>query len=279
MTTTTASASPTSLVLPTAAQLRADRGGAPNLDRPVVHTASGGELPSPPVGLFGRRKAAEQALSEAQAECQALRSRLGTATSERDELVAERDLLRQERDDLHATVKRQDDELAAATAAAEAAAAREAVRTQALVEGEPGPSWPLLLADMERRWANTVGVPPSARAMKATEVAGQLAETLDREVERVREEVGVDVSLTLTNEVDTGMPVVFLLAATDLLGALVSTCERVTLELDGKLVLLGEVWSELGDEIDVARQRAVAAGLEVEPVEVDTERVRVTMLP
>ena len=238
------------------------------------------------MGLFGRRKAAEQALSEAQAECQALRGRLGTVGSERDELAAERDLLRQERDDLHATVKRQDDELAAAMAAAEAsraavaeAAAREAVRTKALAGDEPGPSWPLLLADMERRWANTVGVPPSARAMKATEVAGQLAEALDREVERVREEVGVDVSLTLTNEVATGTPVVFLLAATDLLGALVSTCERVTLELDGKLVLLGEVWTELGDEIDVARQRAVDAGLAVEPVEIDTERVRVTMLP
>lgn len=238
------------------------------------------------MGLFGRRKAVEQALSEAQAECQALRSQLGNAASERDELRAERDLLRQERDELHATVKRQDDELAAAAAAAEAAgarveeaAAREAVRTKAMAEGEPGPSWPLLLADMERRWANTVGVPPSARAMKATEVPGQLAEALDREVERVREEVGVDVSITLTNEVATGMPVVFLLAATDLLGALVSTCERVTLELDGKLVLLGEVWAELGDEIDVARQRAVAAGLAVEPVEIDTERVRVTMLP
>ena len=231
------------------------------------------------MGLFGRRKAAEQALSEAQAECQALRSQLSNATSEREELIAERDLLRQERDDLQATVKRQDEELATATKAVEDAAAREAIRTKELAEGDPGPSWPLLLADMERRWANTVGVPPSARAMKATEVPGQLAEALDREVERVREEVGVDVSVTLTNEVATGTPVVFLMAATDLLGALVSTCERVSLELDGKLVLLGEVWAELGDEIDKARQRAVDAGLAVEPVEADTERVRVTLLP
>jgi hypothetical protein len=245
------------------------------------------------VGLFGRRKAAERALADAQAEVQGLRKQLGEAASERDELVAEGDLLRQERDDLKASVARQDEALATAEAAvaqAEAALAqaqeREATRAAAAAAASaasagdgPGPSWPLLLADMERRWANTVGVPPSARAMKATEVPGQLAEALDREVERVREEVGVDVGFTLTNEVATAQPVVFLLAATDLLGALVSTCERVSLTLDGELVLQGEVWAELGDEIDAARQRAVDAGLAVDPPDVGEERVKVTLQP
>ncbi|HMG43634.1 MAG TPA: hypothetical protein VK611_20050 [Acidimicrobiales bacterium] len=230
------------------------------------------------MGLFGRRKAAEQALGTAQAELQALRGQLAAGESARRELAAERDRLRQNGDDLRATVGRQTAEIEAAERAVAEATAREAAtRTQALAEGGPGPSWPLVLADMQRRWANTVGVQPADRAMKATDVPGQLAEALDREVERVREEVGVDVSIVLSGGIATPQPVVYLLAATDLLGAMVSTFERVALEVDDGLVMVGEVWSELGDDLEVARQRAVDAGLAVDPVEVDEERVRVTL--
>lgn len=230
------------------------------------------------MGLFGRRKAAEQALATAQAELQALRGQLAAGESARRELAAERDRLRQNGDDLRATVGRQTAEIEAAERAVAEATAREAAtRTQALAEGGPGPSWPLVLADMQRRWANTVGVQPADRAMKATDVPGQLAEALDREVERVREEVGVDVSIVLSGGIATPQPVVYLLAATDLLGAMVSTFERVALEVDDGLVMVGEVWSELGDDLEVARQRAVDAGLAVDPVEVDEERVRVTL--
>lgn len=219
-------------------------------------------------------------MSEARAECGSLRNQLTAAAGERDELRAERDMLRHERDELHATVKRQDDEIAAAEAQVAAVAAREASRLAAMAEGAPAASWPLVLADMERRWANTVGVPPGARAMKASDVPGKLAEALDREVERVREEVGVDVSITVSDELPpTPDPVVFLLAATDLLGAMISTCERVALELGDGLVMVGEVWTELGDEIEVSRQRAVDAGLQVEPVEVGEETVRVRLTP
>jgi len=220
-------------------------------------------------------------LIQSQAECQALRARVASDEAARHELTAERDLLLQEREELRGTVRRQDDELEAAGKAASLVAAeaaeREAVRIKSMAEGEPGPSWALVLADMERRWANTVGVPPGARAMKASEVAGQVAEALEREVERVREEVGVDVSLTITGDLSTPQPVVFLLAATDMLGAMVSTCERVSLEIDEGLVMVGEMWSELGDDIEVSRQRAVDAGLVVDPVEVEDERVQVTL--
>jgi hypothetical protein len=232
------------------------------------------------VGLFGRRKAAEQALSEARAQLGSLQTQLRAVAGERDELQAERDLLRGERDELRATVKRQDDEIAAAGTAAEAAAVREAARVAALAEGAPAASWPLVLADMQRRWANTVGVQPADRAMKATEVPGQISEALDREVERVREEVGCDVSITINDELPpTADPVVFLLAATDLLGAMVSTCEKVAIELGDGLVMVGEVWSDLGDDIEVSRQRAVDAGLQVDPVEVGEESVRVRLAP
>ena len=224
-------------------------------------------------------------MTQSQAECRALRDRVAGDEGARHQLTAERDLLLQERDELRSTVRRQVDEIeaaekAAAQVAADAAereAAREAARLKASAEGEPGPSWALVLADMERRWANTVGVPPGARAMKASEVAGQVAEALEREVERVREEVGVDVSLTITGDLSTPQPVVFLLAATDMLGAMVSTCERVSLEIEGGLVMVGEMWSELGDDIEVSRQRAVDAGLVVDPVEVADERVQVTL--
>ena len=245
------------------------------------------------MGLFGRRKAAEQALAQARAELQALQGRLASAESVQGDLVAERDLLALERDGLRDSVKQQEEavteaERAAAAARAEVAAAqaaeaeaREAARRQAEGEAgepEPGPSWPLVLADMTRRWANTVGIQPEHRAMKATEVPGQLAEALDREVERVREEVGVDVSVTVTGQLSTDQPAVFLLSATDLLGAMVSTCERVTLTIeDGLLVVVGEVFGELGDDIEVSRQRAVDAGLTVDPVDVEEERVTVRL--
>jgi hypothetical protein len=135
----------------------------------------------------------------------------------------------------------------------------------------------LLLADMTRRWANTVGIQPGDRAMKGTEVSDLLAEALDREVERVREEVGVDVSVTVTGGLSTEQPVVFLLAATDLLGAMVSTCERVALTIEDGLTIVGDVFAELGDDIEVSRQRAVDAGLTVDPVEATDDRVQVRL--
>jgi multidrug efflux pump subunit AcrA (membrane-fusion protein) len=242
------------------------------------------------VGLFGRRKAAEQALAQAQAELRVLQGQVSAAESARQELVAERDLLVLERDGLRDSGRDQDQALAAAeTAAAEArqiaaaaqaaeAEARESARKQAEGEGgDPGPSWPLVLADMTRRWANTVGIQPGDRAMKATDVPGQIAEALDREVERVREEVGVDVSVTVSGDLATTQPVVFLLAATDLLGAMVSTCERVAVTIEDGLLIVGDVFTELGDDVEASRQRAVDAGLTVDPVEVTDDRVQVRL--
>lgn len=232
-------------------------------------------------------------MAQAQADLRALQQQAAAAEAAKEKAVADRDLLALERDGLAETVQRQDRQLseaekAVAKARAEADTARAAedeARDQARRQaegqaGDPGASWPLVLADMTRRWANTVGIQPGDRAMKSTEVHEQLAEALDREVERVREEVGVDVSVTVSGQLSTTQPVVFLLAATDLLGAMVSTCERVSLEIDDEgLLLVGDVFAELGDDIEVSRQRAVEAGLTVDDAEVADERVRVRLRP
>ncbi|HEY8544726.1 MAG TPA: hypothetical protein VIL36_06750 [Acidimicrobiales bacterium] len=229
-------------------------------------------------------------MAQAQAELRVLQERAAAAEAAREELVSERDLLVLERDGLAETIQQKDSELADARKAVEAArseaAAAQAAEAEAreaarkALEGQnddPGASWPLVLADMTRRWANTVGIQPGDRAMKSTEVHEQLAEALDREVERVREEVGVDVSVTVNGRLETKQPVVFLLAATDLLGAMVSTCERVSLHIEDGLLITGQVFMELGDDIEVSRQRAVDAGLTVDEVEVEDDEVRVRL--
>jgi hypothetical protein len=102
--------------------------------------------------------------------------------------------------------------------------------------------------------------------------------TLDGELGlqgEVRAELGDEIGVGRPRAVDAGLAG----DPADRVGALVSTCERVSLTLDGELVLQGEVWAELGDEIDAARQRAVDAGLAVDPPDVGEERVKVTLQP
>ena len=134
--------------------------------------------------------------------------------------------------------------------------------------------WHLLLAHVTRRWAAVVGVPPGNRHMVEGASADQLAQALSREVERLREEVGVDVELTVAAPVEPRHRVPFLLAAIELLGALASSAERVSVDLDGRLVLVGDGWQDPGGELDAARDRAVAAGARVSPVEAEPDRVR-----
>ena len=134
--------------------------------------------------------------------------------------------------------------------------------------------WHLLLAHVTRRWAAVVGAPPGSREMVDGGAAEQLAQAIAREVERLREEVGVDVELTVASPVEPGDGVLLLLSAIELLGALASSAERVSVDLDGRLVLVGEGWSDLGGELAAARDRAVAAGARVSPVDAGGDRVR-----
>jgi multidrug efflux pump subunit AcrA (membrane-fusion protein) len=236
--------------------------------------------------LFGRSRRelqeAQQALADERAARQRLMSDLSQAEAREAELVAERDALVQARD---AANKERDGLVQAGDAARAEVAdlrrqlAQSQARSPAAEDDGLSGSWTLVLADLERRWAAGVGAQPTIRGVSAGPVAAQLAEGVTREVERLREEMGVDVSLTTGGPIEPNDPVVFLLAATNLLGALAATCERVTVVLDGTLLLTGEVWDDLGDDLEVSRSRALTAGAVVDPIDVDDDQVHITLRP
>ena len=63
----------------------------------------------------------------------------------------------------------------------------------------------------------------------------------------------------------------------NVLGVLAAVCERVTIELDGGVVLTGEGWWGPTDELDLARRRAVASGIAADDLAVDDEDESVTV--
>jgi hypothetical protein len=238
--------------------------------------AESGQLRQSLAQCDAQRAALEEALDQE-------RSRRTATEGARDALAAERDTLQADRDAVATEHRAALDEIEGLRRERDALAAERAA-TAATAGGGEGEtivdrSWALVLADLERRWAAGVGALPDARGVSDGPVPEQLAEGLTREVERLREEMGVDVSLTRGKPVAPARPVVFLLAATDLLGALAATCERVAVAIDDTLVLTGEVWIELGDDLEVSRTRALDAGVVIDPIDVDDERVRITLRP
>ncbi len=121
--------------------------------------------------------------------------------------------------------------------------------------------------------------------MVAGPPGAQLAEALNREVERLREEVGVDVDVDLV--AGEGAPrlgddpadrVPVLLAAMELLGVLAASCQQVTVELGDELVLVGEGRLDPGDELAAVRDRVAAAGVGIGPLVADAEEERVEVV-
>lgn len=143
--------------------------------------------------------------------------------------------------------------------------------------------WSLLLAHVTRRWAAVVGVPPDSRALRASTPDDQLVEALGREIERLREEVGVDVEMSVPgrdapgDELSPTDRVALLVAALELLGALATTAQRVTVEVGDSLVLTGDGWVDPYRELAAAHERAGAAGVGLGPVETGDERVRLVI--
>jgi hypothetical protein len=186
-------------------------------------------------------------------------------------------------DDLAARLVAAEADAAAARAAAEAAAAA--------ADGDDDGLWHLLLAHVARRWGAMVGVPPEGRAVVAGPAADQLAEALAREIERLREEVGVDVEMSAVTADeavasgereggggdgarlgdDAGDRVPALLAALELLGVLAATAQRVSVTFGRELVLRGEGWYDPAGELAVACERAGGAGATLGPLACDTD--------
>jgi cell division protein FtsB len=214
-----------------------------------------------------------------------LAGRLASATARADALAAERDAAAAERDALAARADDLTRRVTAAETSAEEARADLAAMVAASSEADADGDglWQLLLAHVARRWGAMVGVPPDGRGVVAGPPAEQLAEALSREIERLREEVGVDVEMVakdtpdpaasrLGDDPDDRVPA--LLAALELLGVLVSTAERVTVSLGDELVLTGEGWYDPAGELATASTRATAAGATLGPVLADEEEER-----
>jgi hypothetical protein len=246
------------------------------------------------------------ASAERAAERDAAASQLRTLTNERDnarsaasvrvaEVTAERDAahgrlteLTGERDDLRTQLDRASAlAVAAEPAASSAPTSVSPTSTSAVDDG----CWALLLADLTRRWPVPVTVTVASAAdgggagddadlgAGGSQVPDQLAEAFVRELERLREEVGVDAEISVVGTFAPANPVVFLLAALDLLGALTSTCQRVVVKLDDQLDMIGQDFEGRRDELDTARDRSLAAGAVVGPLEIDGERVHLTLRP
>jgi hypothetical protein len=208
----------------------------------------------------------QQKVGAAQARSHQLGESLQAVAAERDELAAEAELHRHRADELSAL-------LDAATAAASDSA-------------EAG-LWDLLLAHVTRRWGAVVGVPPGGRAIVDGATTAQLAQALARETERLREEVGVDVEFSspdgtppanggVGGDVLAGR-VAVLVAALELLGVLASSSQRVTVDVGDALVLTGDGWADPYGELTQAYDRASAAGVVLDPLDVGDERVRLVV--
>lgn len=143
--------------------------------------------------------------------------------------------------------------------------------------GDADGRWMLLLAHIARRWAAVVGAPPEDREVTLGAVPAQFAEGLAREVERVREEVGVSVELAGAEPAEPADPVASLLAVIDVLGVLAAGSERIVVDAGETVDLRGEGWSGSPDELDAVQARAAAAGVAIGEIEVDEETAHVSV--
>lgn len=134
--------------------------------------------------------------------------------------------------------------------------------------------WMLLLAHIARRWAAVVGVPPGSRTITLGAPATQFAEALAREVERIREEMGVAVELAVDTPAEPADPLASLLAVIDLLEALAHGSERVSVGVGRTVELCGAGWSGSEEDLAAARARAASAGVAVGEAAVHGDRVQ-----
>lgn len=230
-----------------------------------------------------------RAASRFRTERDAARREAAQASGALAAVIAERDAATQSARALHTENARAADELQEARArSGELSLLLKAATTGAGTGRDAADEglWHLLLAHVTRRWAAVVGVPPDRRALRATTPDEQFVEALARETERLREEVGVEVELTATappattagGAGTTGVEgVAVLVAALELLGALATTAQRVTVDVGDTLVLAGDGWLDPYREVATAYERAAGAGIALGPVEEADEQVRIVV--
>ena len=238
--------------------------------------------------LAKARSDAQREAVEARAERDRLAGQLTAAITERDDLRGQHEWLTAANARVTSDAERQReraDDLAARLEAATGAASERGDADDGL--------WLLLLAHVARRWGSVVGVPPEGRSVVEGPARSQLAQALTREVERLREEVGVDVDLVHVDPAEPAAPdagglgddpadrLPVLLAAVELLGVLAASCQQVTVEVGDTVTLVGEGRLDAGDELAAVRDRVAAAGVAVGPLVADDEadRVEVALHP
>jgi hypothetical protein len=230
-----------------------------------------------------------RAAARLRTERDAARREAAQASAALAAVIAERDAAAQSAQALSAANARAADELRQTRAGShELSLLLEAATTGAGTgrDADDEGLWRLLLAHVTRRWAAVVGVPPDRRALRAGTPDDQFVEALARETERLREEVGVEVELTAsarppasaggggTTDVER---VAVLVAALELLGALATTAQRVTVEVGDTLVLAGDGWLDPYREVAAAYEWAAGAGIVLGPVEEGNEQVRIVV--
>ena len=148
--------------------------------------------------------------------------------------------------------------------------------------GEPGaagiaePSWRLLLARVERQWANAVGAGNDERGVVPGPLDEQLQQAVARDLERLREEVGLHTELTRTGAMEAVHPLLVLLATGELAALAASQSERVAVELGPRLVVVADGWSGDPSAGEALRATITQTGLAGQ-VEVGPDSVRIVV--
>ncbi len=119
--------------------------------------------------------------------------------------------------------------------------------------------WGLLLARVERQWANVVNPAAEERGVMHGPQGVQLAQAVQRDLERLREEVGVNATLAANEPVDEGDPLTTLLGVGEAAALLAHNSEHVIVDLRDPPVVSGQDWSGDDDAHRRLDQLAAAA--------------------
>ncbi|MEA3216853.1 MAG: hypothetical protein QOJ19_3009 [Acidimicrobiia bacterium] len=137
-------------------------------------------------------------------------------------------------------------------------------------------AWWLVLNRIERQWAATVAAGPHERGVSSGSTGEQLAEALNRELERLREEVGLSGQVHLGGPVPEAQRLRLLLAAGEALAVVAADAERVDVEIGAAVVIQGHDWTGEPAAFDEVAQAASEAGIEFS-VDKSAEGVRITL--
>jgi hypothetical protein len=137
--------------------------------------------------------------------------------------------------------------------------------------------WNLLLSRVERQWAAAVGARPEERGVASASRGDQLAEAVRRELERLREEVGIsaEVDVAVVGDVGEIDIVAGLLAVGEALTTIAPMSERVLVELGPQLIVTGDECTASSAQLEQLVTMVGEAGL-ASTLEMSDSRVRVS---